>query len=167
MLSTIAQTRRGRPDDAAALAALFHETWRHTYSGIIPHPFLTRMIHQRNEAWWRSCLAAADPPIILAVKEAVAGYATIGNSRAPLPIEGEIYELYLAPVYQGLGFGEWLFESARHALDERRLNGLIVWVLTENTRARRFYEARGGKAIAQASEVYGTALVAKTAYAWD
>ena len=75
-----------------------------------------------------------DGTLVLEMAGTVAGYATIGNSRQRSPYQGEIYELYLDPVYQGLGLGEHLFEGCRHALDMRKLNGLIVWALLDNTR---------------------------------
>ena len=46
---------------------------------------------------------------------------------------------YLDPVHQGLGLGEHLFEGCRHALDMRKLNGLIIWALLDNTQACDFY----------------------------
>ena len=74
----------------------------------------------------------------------------IGSSRQRAPYQGEIYELYLDPIYQGLGLGEHLFEGCRHALDMRKLNGLIVWALLDNTAACDFYWRRGGRPIASA-----------------
>ena len=69
----------------------------------------------------------------------------IGSSRQRGPYQGEIYELYLDPIYQGLGLGEHLFEGCRHTLDMRKLNGLIVWALLDNTAACDFYWRRGGR----------------------
>ena len=72
------------------------------------------------------------------------------RSRQRGPYQGEIYELYLDPVHQGLGLGEHLFEGCRHALDMRKLNGLIVWALLDNTQACDFYWRRGGRPVTSA-----------------
>ena len=69
--------------------------------------------------------------LVLEVSGDVVGYATLGPSRTRGRFEGEIYELYMAPPHQGLGFGECLFEACRYRLDERRLSGLLVWALAE------------------------------------
>ncbi len=54
---------------------------------------------------------------MLDVGDGIAGYASYGRNRAAsLPYRGEIFELYLAPEYQGLGFGRRLFSAAQRAL---------------------------------------------------
>ena len=66
--------------------------------------------------WWRDALKTGDCALVLEMANTVAGYATLGSSRQRGPFQGEIYELYLDPIYQGLGLGEHLFEGCRHAL---------------------------------------------------
>ena len=90
----------------------------------------------------------------------------IGSSRQRGPYQGEIYELYLDPIYQGLGLGEHLFEGCRHTLDMRKLNGLIVWALLDNTAACDFYWRRGGRPIASAFTRIGGERLEKVAFAW-
>ena len=75
-------------------------------------------------------------------------------------------ELYLDPIYQGLGLGEHLFEGCRHALDMKRLNGLIVWALLDNTAACDFYWRRGGRPIANAYTRIGGERLEKVAFTW-
>ena len=78
-----------------------------------------------------------------------------GPARIDCLAKGEIYELYLAPIYQGLGFGERLFETCRFRLDKARLDGLIVWALNENEAAIDFYVRRGGRPRFSSSEHFG------------
>ena len=118
--------RNGKPADAKALSRIFKEAWQLAYRGIIPHLHLESMIRQRTPEWWRDALKSGDGTLVLEMAGTVAGYATIGSARQRSPYQGEIYELYLDPIYQGLGLGEHLFEGCRHALDMRKLNGLIV-----------------------------------------
>ena len=115
--------------------AIFKDSWLFAYRGIIPQRHLDSMVRQRTPEWWRDAMKTGDSTLVLDVGGAVAGYATLGNSRQRGRYQGEIYELYLDPLYQGLGLGEHLFEGCRHALDMRRLNGLIVWALLDNTAA--------------------------------
>jgi ribosomal protein S18 acetylase RimI-like enzyme len=75
---------------------------------------------------------------VLDVGGTVAGYATLGLNRArSLPQEGEIYELYLKPEFQGVGLGKRLFTEARQLLDSLGCKGVVVWCLEDNHRIRR------------------------------
>lgn len=125
------------------------------------------MIRRRGVEWWRNAARSGDSLIVLEADKTMIGYATLGPARSKGSSQGEIYELYLDPVYQGLGFGEHLFEACRHQLDERRLDGLIVWALVENTAATAFYWRRGGRPIASAIDQIGGAMLEKVAFTWD
>ena len=158
--------RRALPEDNVPLAGVFRACWRHAYAGIIPAAHLDRMIATRNTAWWLNTIRRDSDMLVLAVDGVVVGYATYGRSRASRAYQGEIYELYLTPVYQGLGFGEHLFEACRQQLDQRALNGLIVWALRDNERATEFYWRRGGRPVAEMKEQFGAIKLSKTAFAW-
>lgn len=165
--STSFAVRKGRASDAKALAAVFRQSWQQAYRGIIPHLHLDSLINQRGPDWWKRTLRTGSDLLVLEVDGEVAGYATLGVSRAHGSTHGEIYELYLAPSYQGMGLGEHLFEAARHRLDERMMRGLVVWALAENTAATDFYWRRGGRPIARAFEQFGKARLEKIAFTWD
>ena len=152
--------------DAAALCDVFQESWRLSYRGIIPHFELEAILQRRGREWWAHQLRSGDGGLVIEVAGAVAGYATFGHARGRHRYEGEIYELYLGPTYQGLGFGEHLFEACRHALDERRYRGLVVWALSDNTPAVDFYWRRGGRPFAQAYDNVGGARLHKVGFGW-
>lgn len=159
--------RRGRAADAQSLVEVHRDAWRLAYRGIIPHLHLETMIQRRGLDWWRSAVRSGEGLLVLDVAGTIAGYATHGASRTKGPYRGEIYELYLAPVYQGLGLGEHLFEACRARLDNRRLPGLLVWALVENTSATAFYWQRGGRPVLSTFDRIGGAKLEKVAFAWD
>jgi len=79
---------------------------------------------------------------VLVFGDKVAGYANYGRNRArSLHFEGEIYELYLRPEFQGLGFGRRLFTSARRDLLQSGLKSMVIWALSDNDTATEFYRA--------------------------
>ena len=158
--------RSGTSSDAQALADVFKDSWLNAYRGILPEFHLDKIIRRRDSQWWQAAIGSRDRTLVLEVGGKVAGYATFGPTRARGPYQGEIYELYLAPVYQGLGFGERLFESCRHALDQKKFKGLVVWALVDNQTACHFYWRRGGRPIASVHESFGTTKLEKAAFAW-
>ncbi len=165
--SSHCEVRRGNLSDAPALSEIFRLTWSQAYLGIIPHLHLDTMIRKRSTEWWRSTIRSGNGVLVLQVDGSIAGYATLGAARARSEQEGEIYELYVTPTHQGLGFGELLFEGCRHQLDLRQLSGLIVWALAENSRATDFYWGRGGRPVGAGFERFGDKRLKKIAFAWD
>lgn len=165
--SSMVRIREAEPKDAGALEEVYRASWRHAYTGIIPHDRLDAVLTRRGTAWWRKALKSGDRVLLVEVLGAVVGYASFGASRHGGAEEGEIYELYLTPVYQGIGLGELLFEACRGRLDARGLRGLIVWVLSENDAARGFYWRRGGMPAYQRFDRTTGHKLEKIAYLWE
>jgi ribosomal protein S18 acetylase RimI-like enzyme len=159
--------RRGRLGDAPVLSEIFRATWGQAYRGIIPHLHLESMIRRRNTEWWQATIRSGQAVLTMQVGAETAGYATLGTARLRGEQEGEIYELYVLPTHQGLGFGEHLFEACRHHLDTQRLRGLLVWALADNTPAMDFYWRRGGRPVGHGFERFGNKKLKKIAFAWD
>ena len=158
--------RNAKVGDAARLTTVFRESWHNAYTGIIPLQALDNILARRDAAWWRTQIRTGEPIVVLEVADKVGGYATAGIARSRGRHQGEIYELYLAPHFQGLGLGEHLFEACRYRLDQRRLKGLIVWALTDNSAAIDFYERRGGRQVAQVHERFGRVKLDKIGLGW-
>ena len=168
MSTVLIEIRRAKASDAAAVAETHDQAWRAAYQGVIPGLELDKLITRRGPDWWDSAIRKGSRIAILAFGDMVAGYANYGRNRArSLFYDGEIYELYLRPEYQGLGFGRRLFASARRDLAQSGLKSLVVWALSDNDPAVEFYRALGGKAVARSSERFGEHSLEKVAYAWN
>ena len=85
------------------------------YQGIIPHISLERMVARRGLALVEERACRKRRRCSCSISAAGrAGYVTYGRCRSGrAPFQGEIFELYLHPIYQGLGLGEKLFDGAR------------------------------------------------------
>jgi ribosomal protein S18 acetylase RimI-like enzyme len=161
------RVRNARLADAPVLADIFRRSWLQSYAAIIPHQHLERMVLRRRLAWWRTAIRSRDGVVVLEFDGRAVGYATCGLSRGGGAYAGEIFELYLLPEYQGLGFGDYLFEACRHRLDNRSLRGLVIWCLAENEAAISFYRRQGGLPVASCYERLGGARLEKIAFGWD
>src|SRR6187455_1862777 len=168
MRSNLNKVWRAKSSDAVDVADTHDEAWRTAYQGIIPGNELDKLINRRGPDWWDSAIRKGSRITILQFGERVAGYANYGRNRArSLFYDGEIYELYLRPEYQGLGFGRRLFSSARRDLAQSGLKSLVIWALSDNDPAVEFYKALGGKAVARSSERFGDKSLEKVAFAWN
>lgn len=165
MTAITISVRRARPEDASDLSEVFDTTWREAYQGILPPIALERMINRRGPKWWLSTVGRGRPLVVLDVGDKVVGYVSYGRCRdRSLPADGEIDELYLAPEYQGLGFGKRLFKAVRNDLEDRGAKRVAVWSLSDNERACDFYRGRGGRLIAEATERFGGASLVKSCF---
>lgn len=168
MSTVLIEIRQARPSDASAVAQTHDEAWRSAYQGIIPGPELDKLINRRGPDWWDSAIRKGSRIAIVGFGETVAGYANYGRNRArSLYYDGEIYELYLRPEFQGIGFGRRLFSAARRDLAQSGLKSLVVWALSDNDPAVEFYRALGGRAVARSSERFGGKVLDKVAFAWQ
>jgi len=168
MSTVLIEIRRAKASDAAAVADTHDEAWRGAYQGVIPGLELEKLVTRRGPDWWDSAIRKGSRISILAFGDKVAGYANYGRNRArSLFYDGEIYEIYLRPEYQGLGFGRRLFTSARRDLAQSGLKSLVIWALSDNDPACDFYRALGGKAVARSSERFGEKSLDKVAFAWN
>lgn len=162
------EIRKAGPEDARGIAAVHDASWMNAYSGLVPYRALTKMVKRRGTDWWEKAIRKATAIFVVEVDEQIIGYATLGRNRVrTLPFDGEIYEIYLKPEFQGVGFGTRLFLAARAELRRRGLTGTAVWVLADNEPAISFYENAGGRAVARGSEHFDGKKLAKIAYAWD
>ncbi len=168
MSDLLVSIRHAKPSDAAALSRVFDTAWREAYLGIIPGVTLDRMFARRSERWWRSTVTRGRPLVVLDIGQGAVGYASYGRCRdRSQPADGDNDELYLAPEYQGVGFGKRLFKAVRNDLRDREVKRIVVWSLADNERACAFYQHMGGKRIAETSERIGGAAMGKVAYLFN
>ncbi|HUO23602.1 MAG TPA: GNAT family N-acetyltransferase [Caulobacteraceae bacterium] len=162
--------RQARADDVAALARVSLDTWRLTYSGILPAGYLERMSLTEQEMQRRRLMASPGTAHFLAEEpftgEAVA-FASCGPARIRAEFGvGEVYELYVQHGFQRQGLGRALLGAARDWLARRGERELVIRVLMDNP-ARGFYERLGGRPAGVRTIRVGGALVEEAAYVWS
>ncbi|WAP67156.1 GNAT family N-acetyltransferase [Jiella pelagia] len=153
--------------DAAALARVHESAWRGAYAGLIPHGCLNAIVQRRESSWWQRAVHSGAGILVVEFGGETVGYATMGRNRTPaLAVEGEVYELYLKPSCQGVGFGRRLFGACQKLLRERSLDSHAVWALADNSMATGFYERMGGVVVAEGEERFNNMALRKLAFAW-
>ena len=119
---------------------------------------------------------AGDPAV--APLTAIVGYASYGPERdvdgtpgpfpagpgSPQACIAELYALYVAPDWWSTGTGRALMDRV---LAEVRAEGyprIVLWVLAENARARRFYERCGFRLSGATHVLHGLGSVPEVCY---
>lgn len=152
--------RDAEPADARALAQIRVASWRMAYAGIVPGAILERMDVARNEEFFAARIATtsgtAEGRETIAIESdfepdgsspVVQGYALIGPCADPDAAGlGEIEAIYLDPSAIGHGLGRVLLDAAVERLRIAKRAAIVLWVLTDNDRARRFYVRSGFEA---------------------
>lgn len=165
MVKTAISIRHATPGDAEAITDVHDVSWRDAYRGIIPGAELERMIARRGPRWWQSAILRGTGLLTAEFNHKIVGYATYGRNRVPsMPYSGEIFEIYLVPEYQGLGFGRRLFNAARHELAEHGYLSTVVWALADNDKALEFYRRLGGLPVRRAEERFGADMLTRVAF---
>ena len=128
-------------DDPLAISDIYEQSWRYAYRGIVPQAYLDSIPHGR---WAAHVQKDGMHSLVLLEHGQIIGTASVCRSRwAQYPGYGEIVSIYLLPDAMGKGYGAPLLQSCIEALREMGLDQILLWVLEENTRARRFYEKNG------------------------
>ncbi len=160
--------------DSEAIAAIYVDTWRDAYAGVLPDRMLVNMSRRRQAADWRRAISHQSGGHRVLVAEAgeageteIVGFGSCGPARATgLAYRGEVFTLYVDPDHQGQGFGKALLAALFRALERQGLASAVIWVLADNP-ARFFYQAQGGRLVGTRDQrLWGTAL-REMAYGWD
>lgn len=134
------EVRYVKEDEAKQIGRIYCESWKSGYKGIIPDDYLDSLT---TESCTPKNISIAKNLVILDDGVCV-GVCNISAGRdISMSHYGEICALYLLPDYFGKGFARPLFEVAVKELCNKGFNCQYLWVLTDNIRARRFYEKNG------------------------
>lgn len=157
--------RPATADDAAALARVHVDSWRAAYRDLVPETSLQGFSYQWREECFRESLATgAEETYVVQLDQQIVGFLTLGASRDPdldASRTGEIWGIYILPEYWRRGIGKRLADEAESILRSRNYEYAVLWVLENNQRARRFYEAMSFGADGKSKDIdWGTVLKA-------
>ncbi len=132
--------RRATPAEAEAVALVHIETWRVAYAHVLPREELEHVSAERVER--RAEMHRLSPPIVAEVNGEIVGFVSVGTAN-DADADGELYAIYVLPPHWGTGVGRALIQAGEDRLRELGHRHAVLWVLEDNPRARRFYEAAG------------------------
>ncbi|VAX00390.1 hypothetical protein MNBD_GAMMA20-465 [hydrothermal vent metagenome] len=134
--------------DAQDIARIHVEAWRSGYKGIMPDEYLKSLSVKEKTRQWDEALATKGPGInrVVVLNGVISGFCVYGPARDDdLSNEnaGELVALNISPDCWGQGLGTELAKQTVKSAHHYQWRSLYLWVLKENTRARRLYEQMG------------------------
>jgi GNAT superfamily N-acetyltransferase len=156
--------------DAAAIARVHVDSWRSTYTGIVPADYLANLSYARREQFWGDILSTPAPSscVYVAAQDTgeIVGFASGGPERSGDSVyRGELYAIYLLALYQRQGLGHRLTMAVVQQLLQYGLPSMLVWVLAANP-GRAFYVTLGGQQVYEKETIIGAVPLLEVAYGW-
>lgn len=144
--------------DVLPMAKVHIISWKESYPGMLPDPMLARLSIADEAIRWQRALDRSGTwggaNVFVADQQgSVVGYGSCGDQRTKLlrdqGFTAEVGELYVLRSAQRQGVGSALMKAMAAALLDCGHRAMGLWVLEENSPARRFYECLGGTPIAR------------------
>ncbi|MEV7238443.1 GNAT family N-acetyltransferase [Streptomyces sp. NPDC051020] len=135
--------------DVPAVSAIRVTGWKAAYAGIVPQPFLDGMTveadTQQRRQYFRRPKEGTTNLVAVDAHGRVVGWGCLGPFRGDRTSTtmSELYALYVQPSLTGSGIGRTLLEAVHAQAHADGFDRVLLWVLTGNTTARRFYERAG------------------------
>jgi GNAT superfamily N-acetyltransferase len=165
--------REAKATDAAPIAKINVESWKATYSGIMPQEYLDSLSdEQRTNVWY---VRLSDPSklwpgwfyyVVEDDKDKIIGFAGGGPERSGNRLySAELGVIYLVKSRERQGLGRRLMATVALRLKKQGHNSMLAWVLEVN-RYRSFYEVLGGQRVAERHVNIGGVDLVEVAYGW-
>lgn len=142
------KVRKAVLEDVKGIAKVHVDSWKTTYSNIVPKEYLNNLNYESRERLWKENIPQGN--VYVAENDAgeIIGFSSGGKERTSQypDYTGELYAIYILKEYQGNGIGKQLVKPIMEDLQKQSIFTMIVLVLEENS-SRLFYEAIGGKKI--------------------
>lgn len=159
--------RQARPDDAAAIARVYIESWHDTYAGVLSKALLCAMTPKGQTARWQAAIRGRELVLVAEhERHGIVGMASAGATRdRAFGFDGEVYTLYVDPAFYGRGAGRLLLNGAFLELRKRAFRSCVIWAHAQNN-ARFFYEAMGGRLVGERTARMMGDAVPEAAFGW-
>jgi GNAT superfamily N-acetyltransferase len=127
--------------DIEAIARVQTRAWQQAYAHVFAEDDLAGISLDRRKDATREALSSA-VSLVAERDGEVLGFAFAGPSR-DTENAAELYSIYVDPDAWGTGLGRELILEVERQLRDQGFEQAELWVLEDNPRGRRFYEAAG------------------------
>jgi len=139
-------TRLAALSDVDDIATLHVKAWQTAYRGHMPDAYLDALDTSKRAAMWSKAIGEPATRVLVATEAAeLVGFCSLLPSRDAdaTATVGEVSAIYVDPACWRAGVGTALIAASFESARQRSFTEVTLWVLTSNSSARAFYEARG------------------------
>lgn len=130
-----------KDDNRLEISKIYESSWKYAYKDMIPQSWLDSIPAGQ---WADSINKTGMNSLVLIENSMMIGTASFCKSRWEKYSDyGEVVSLYFLPEYIGKGYGRLLLNKCIEELKQRGFRKVLLWVLEDNYRARKFYERNG------------------------
>jgi ribosomal protein S18 acetylase RimI-like enzyme len=168
MDSRVMKIRKAVLTDAKGIAKVHVESWKTTYSNIVPADYLNNLTYESREQIWINNIPNGGVYVAENNEGEIVGFSSGGIERSGKykGFDGELYAIYILKEYQGQGIGTALVKPIINEIIRMGLNSVLVLVLEDNN-SRLFYEALGGKKVDTVEVQIAGKKLSELVYGWD
>jgi GNAT superfamily N-acetyltransferase len=139
------ELRPAVPGDELGVATVNVAAWREGYRGLLPAADLAAMrAEDRAANYTFGAEAEVTTQVVVDDAGVIVGFVTTGAARDDDASGlGEVCAMYVDPGHWRSGLGSVLMDAAHRQLTHQGFRAAVLWFLTGNDRAERFYRHHG------------------------
>jgi ribosomal protein S18 acetylase RimI-like enzyme len=154
--------RRATQSDLQGIAAIHVESWKDSYSDVLPAEFLTAQIDRDLAQHWSEIEIQNEDIVLVAEENSLVGFVAVWCR--PIPF---IDNLHVKPSHRSKKIGSSLLKAVAKELINKKHKTGYLWVFESNEKAIRFYMRLGGVQKEQARKtVFGYEILSRK-IEWD
>lgn len=142
------EIRKNEFKDQSQMAIIKVDGWKNAYDLIISSDYLNSLNYEEQTKRYEASFEEYKDLVLVAVRgEEVLGYACYNTTPNVDDFQSELVSLYIKPSEIGRGIGTALFTETCKELRNLDKRNMIVWCLSDNENAIKFYKKLGGKIV--------------------
>lgn len=131
--------RRAQDSDLPFIAAVQADSWRETYSDVLPEAYLADKLAEDLDRHWREVEIQPEDVVLVAEEDGIIGFIAVWCRP-----DSFIDNLHVKQSQRSKRIGSTLMTSAARQLVQQGHKTAYLWVVESNKRAIRLYERLGG-----------------------
>ena len=149
--------RRATQSDLQGIATIHVESWKDSYSDVLPEEFMAEQIDRDLAEHWSELQIQNGDLVLVAEEDSLVGFVAVWCR--PIPF---IDNLHVRPSHRSKNLGSALIKAAAKELINKGHKTAYLWVFESNEKAIRFYERLGGVQKEQARKaVFGYEVLSR------
>ncbi len=142
------EIRKNEFKDQRQMVEIKVDGWKNAYDLIISSNYLNSLNYEEQTKRYEASFEEYKDLVLVAVRgEEILGYACYSTTPNIDDFQSELVSLYIKPSEIGRGIGTSLFTETCKELKDLDKKNMIVWCLSDNKNAIKFYKGLGGKIV--------------------